>query len=248
MIFINFRNLFKFELFQHLTYSQEEFQPQWIIQRPFAVFLLLLAFSFFFVKKDKRVTGSCGTSILSTHNGSGADLLLMWGQAGWASHFPVTNGRHFGYLQQLSDNIKAEIVWCMQGKKRKKKGIFPILFFHFSSSLPPFCFTSFDSLLPLFSRLFLLFLSLFRLSHYMDKLPPRSAKLHSYSTTGLSIYSGQSQHIQALSNIIPEPIKRPNWKEWKRMEALFLSHKLSVQFWVSDRQHTAQSLFFFITG
>ena len=40
------------------------------------------------------------------------------------------------------------------------------------------------------------------------------------------IYSGQSLPIRALSDIMPEPIKRGAW--WRRIDALFLSRKSSV--------------------
>ena len=98
----------------------------------------------------------------------------------------------------------------MQGKKKKS---FPFSsFFHFSF-WSPFCFTSFESLLsccPGFSRFSFFTLSVCP-SHYFDKpLPLRSAKVFSYSATGLSINRGQSLCTWALNNIMQEPIKKPN--------------------------------------
>ena len=66
-----------------------------------------------------------------------------------------------------------------------------------------------------------------------------------------SIYWDQSLPIQALSDIMPDPIKRRGGKEWM-LSSSPISCKFLVQFSVSlslsDRQHTAQPLFFFIAG
>ena len=67
------------------------------------------------------------------------------------------------------------------------------------------------------------FLHLICLSVYLSRylhncLLQDLPKFTAYSTTGLSIYWCQNLCIQALSNIMPEPIKRPNWMTgWKRM-------------------------------
>ena len=111
----------------------------------------------------------------------------------------------------------------------KKKSFQFSSFFHFSSQ-SPFCFVSFDSSLPripVFSPLS--FLHLIHLSVSLLGQTASSEKFSPYSATGLSIYSHQSLHIWALSNIIPEPIKRPNWmRGWTWMDVVVFSCKLSV--------------------
>ena len=113
--------------------------------------------------------------------------------------------------------------FCVMHERKKK--IFPLLF------RSCFWFVSFDSLLPHFPVFFSSFFSLPCMSvclatwtNYQDLLT-----FTAWSATSMSIYWHQSLHIWAISNIIPEPIKRPTWiRELKRMHTLFLSCKSSV--------------------
>ena len=93
----------------------------------------------------------------------------------------------------------------------------------------------------------LFFTSSICLTTWTNCLLQNLAKFTDNSATGVFIYEHQSLHIWALSNIIPEPIKRPNWmRGWKRMDALFLSRTSSVPGSISSLwQRTAWLMLFY---
>ena len=122
-----------------------------------------------------------------------------------------------------------QCITLMHAKKKKN------LFYSrpsFNSPLFSHLFVSFRStpcsLVFLFFLLFLFFASSVSLSWtkcLLQDLP----NFPTFSPTAFSVYWCQSLCIWALINIIPEPIKRPNWmRRWKRMDALTLSWKSSV--------------------